>query len=184
MANYDVEIVNKVIRDFKERRRYSTIPTTLMFDADNTLYRFSTYGLENVSLRDMFSEGFFKNLPIFPEAPSVIKNLQKLGFNCGIISTAIDSPYCVREKKESFNYYFPMIDDKDIHILDSKTPKWTAVESIADTILIDDYHKNLMDWYNVGGVAIKKSYSGKDRPIPVITSLIDLFYVLKELKAY
>lgn len=184
MANYDCDIIDNALSKFKERRRFMKCPTSLMFDADNTLYRFSTYGEVEVSTREMYSQYFFKNLPIFHEAPIVITNLQKLGFKCGIITTAINSPYCASEKMESFKYYFPMIDQKDIHILDPKTPKWTVTDSIQDTILIDDYHKNIMDWYNAGGIAIKKSYSGKQRPVPVVTSLIDLFSVLRDLNAY
>ena len=56
--------------------------------------------------------------------------------------------------------------------------------SIKRVILIEDYYVSINDWYEHGGVAIKKSYSGKIRVVPVITSLIDIFYVLRDLHAY
>ena len=183
MSKYDKELVDKVITNFKQRRNLNK-PVTVLFDADNTLYRFSTYGMMCEAVSDMYTKGFFKNLSIFPEAPSVIENLQKMGIRCGIITTPIDSPYCVKEKLESFSYYFPMIKPEDIYICNAGDKKPDLFKDISDIVLVDDFHKNINDWYKAGGVAIKKSYSGKARCVPVVTSLIDLFSVLNELKVY
>lgn len=186
MSVYDSQLIQKTILQFKENNDEG--PVILLFDADNTLFQFSVYGQEPAALRSMYSRNFYKNLPVFTEAPIVIENLQKLGFRCGIVSSAIDSPYCIPEKMQSFQYYFPMISEEDIFILPqgvSKAERMIEVfGSIKRVILVEDYYININDWYEHGGVAIKKSYSGKLRPVPVITSLIDLFYVLRDLNAY
>ena len=184
MSKYDEDLIKKTIDSFIARHFSGNFPVTIMFDADNTLYKFSTFNQIDTSLREMYSKGFFKQLPIFPEAPTVITNLMQLGFKCGILTSAIDSPYCVEEKMESFHYYFPMIEDENIHILKPDESKVERFGDVRDIVLVDDYHKNIMDWYEAGGVAIKKNYSGKQRPVPVVTSLIDLFYVLYRLGAY
>ena len=182
MLKYDSAIIQKTIENFKKRDPSN--PVTIMFDSDNTLYRFSTYGAVESSLREMYSRNFFKNLPIFPEAPTVIENLQRLGFKCGIITSCINSPFCANEKLESYAYHLPTIMPEDIIIVPEGVKKCDCFEDVSNIILIDDYYRNIMDWYNKGGIAIKKSYSGKVRPVPQVTSLIDLFVVLRELGAY
>jgi len=187
VSEYDVNLINKRINEFKERRLNSNAPVTILFDADNTLYRFSTYGMIAEAKRDMYTKGYFKNLHIFEEAPAVIENLQKLGVRCGIASSLIDSPFCEYEKRLSYAYYFPMIEVMDIHIIPLGAKKSDIIKEfidIRDVILVDDYYKNLNDWYEAGGIGIKKSYTGKCRPVPVITSLIDLFSVLHDLKVF
>lgn len=184
MSTYDIDVIKRVLDNFKERRLLSTEPVTVLFDADNTLYRFSTYGMIAEAKRDMYTKGYFKNLNIFTEAPHVIENLQKMGIRCGIITSIIDSPFCEYEKRQSFEYYFPMIAEEDIYIIQPGVKKTDIIEDVTNTILIDDYYQNLNDWYAAGGVAIKKSYTGKIRPVPVITSLIDLFSVLHELNVF
>ena len=60
MAQYDVNVINRVIDEFKERKRFLHSPTTLMFDADNTLYRFSNYGASDWATREMYSKHFIQ----------------------------------------------------------------------------------------------------------------------------
>ena len=55
------------------------------------------------------------------------------------------------------------------------------IENPKTSILIDDYYKNIQNFYEQGGIGIKKTYSGKERPIPQVESLVDLFSVLFEL---
>ena len=184
MAVYDIPAITSVTKSFMEMRKNDTKPITVLFDADNTLYQFSTYGETHVATSKMYTKYYFKNLRIFEEAPNVILNLQRLGIRCGIITRCINSPFCKTEKKESFEYYFPMIDAKDIYLLNEDEDKHSVIKDISHTILVDDYYVNINDWYKHGGIAIKKSYSGKLRPVPVVTSLVDLFSVLHELNVY
>ena len=74
-----------------------------------------------------------------------------------------------------------MIHDEDIILVPYGERKVDKVDDVKHSILVDDYHKNINDWYLSGGVAIKKSYSGKPRPVPVVSNLIELFPVLREL---
>lgn len=184
MSHYNDSLVLKNIEAFRKEMSVFEGDKYILFDADNTLYQFSTYGKINDSLRRCYTKGFFKNLPIFTEAPTVIENLQRLGLRCGIISAMVDSPFCNTEKRESFAYYFPMIEEKDIYLVPEGTDKTTVVPDVKHAILVDDFHGNINNWYEAGGVAIKKSYSGKPRVVPVITSLIDLFPVLHDLNVF
>ena len=45
----------------------------------------------------------------------------------------------------------------------------------------EDYYQNICNFYEIGGLGIKKTYSGKQRPIPQVESLVDLFSVLYSL---
>lgn len=182
MQHYDASLIAGVIHKFVTRD--TSVPVSVLFDADNTLYKFSTYTKEGIALREMYTKGFYKNLSVFPEAPIVVENLQRLGISCGILTGSINSPWCKAEKMESFNYYFPMIPESNIIITEPDVKKTSVVDDIEHKILIDDYYGNICEWYEAGGLAIKKSYSGKARPVPVITSLIDLFSVLHELNVY
>lgn len=176
---YNKELIDSVISQFKERN--TDTPLTILFDADNTLFRFSTYREEHDALSRMYTKGFFKYLSIFEEAPVVIESLQRMGIRCGIISSAIDSPYCREEKLESFHYYFPTIPDELIYILDPGTDKCYLFEDVSSIILVEDFRDNIIKWYEAGGVAIKKAFSKKQRVVPSINSLVELFPMLVEL---
>ena len=39
-----------------------------------------------------------------------------------------------------------------------------------------------MTWMEEGGLAIKKTFSGKQRPIPQVMNLVEIFKVLYDLK--
>lgn len=180
---YNPIVIKQNLDDFMARKKAGE-PTTILFDADNTLYRFSTYGQIHEALSRMYTRGFFKALPIFEEGPIVIETLQKMGVTCGIISTRIDSPYCVPEKLESFHYYFPMIPEEHIHIVEPGVLKASIVEDVYNTLLVDDYKGQIINWYNAGGVAVKKTYSGKIRPVPQVSSLIELFAICNDLGVF
>ena len=178
--HYDEQEIPKLIKAFCERVQES--PTLKMyFDADNTLYKFSTYNRIYDSLSMMHTKGFYKNLPVFIEAPDVVSGLQRMGIEVYVISNTIESPWCESEKMESLNYHFPMIPKSNILLLPPESRKTDYVDDVEHSILVDDYHVNINQWFDAGGLGIKKSYSGKKRVVPVICSLIDLFPVLYEL---
>lgn len=180
MSHYNVELIKSVINKFKNE--VSLDDLEIYFDADNTLYRFSTYGQIEQALGLCYTKGFYKELPIFSEAPAVIENLQRIGIKVGIISTYIDTPFCYPEKMQSINYHFPTIPNDMIHLVPTGVKKSSIFDSLSNKLLVDDYHNNITDWYENGGVGIKKSYTGKARPVPVVCSLIDIFSVLHELE--
>lgn len=178
--HYDTGIINSVLEDFKAHH-YSPEQITICWDIDNTLGRFNIYGRLQDSLDEMYTEGFYKRILCFSEGPTVIRNLQRMGFTNKIVSSYIDSPYCPKEKREWVHYYYDTIKDRDIILVPNGKAKTSIFKDIKQLILVDDFHGNIMPWYAAGGVAVKKSYSGKQRPVPMITNLIDIFSVLREL---
>lgn len=181
MNHYNTQQILEDIEAFKTRMKDYDGERVIYFDQDNTLYRFSMYQQVDTALSQCYTKGFYKNLPIFQEAPEVISALQRMNLRCKILTSLVDSPFCNDEKLESIHYYFPMIRDEDIILVPYGEKKVDKVNDVKHSILVDDYHKNINDWYLSGGVAIKKSYSGKPRPVPVVSNLIELFPVLKEL---
>lgn len=177
---YNEELIRKNIESFKGMN-YSPSDITIYFDMDNVLCLFSIFGDEDTAVKRMFHKGFYKELPCFPEAPAVIENLQRIGFKVKIISACIDTPYCRPEKELWLHYHLPTLKDEDIILVNKGENKADYIENIEKSILVDDYHQNIEDFYNAGGIAIKKTYSGKVRPIPQIESLVDIFSVLHEL---
>lgn len=180
MSHYDANLIQTRLSEFKAEMLTWDGERTILFDADNTLYLFSTKGRSQESTDRMYNRGFFKNLPVFQEAPDVLLNLQRFGLKVGIMSTYM-SDYGKSEKEESFAYHFPFVDKKNIILVPYGKSKTDYDLDYKHTILVDDYYANIMQWYIAGGISIKKSYSGKQRPVPVVTSLIDLFPVLHEL---
>lgn len=180
MDHYDAEFIAKCLQDFADEMSHYDGSRTVLFDADNTLYLFSQHGTDAETAKNCHNRGFFKNLPIFQEAPYVLENLQKFGLRVGILSK-YRTGYAYDEKLQSFHYHFPMVSDKDIYLVPADKSKVDVVPDIRHTVLVDDFYGNINEWYEHGGVAIKKSYSGKQRPVPVVCSLIDLFYELHRL---
>ena len=158
--------------------RASHSDITIYFDMDNTLCLFSVYGQEELSMKAMYSKGFYRELPCFNEAPAVLENLQNLGYKVKILSSCIDSPYCIPEKKAWVKYHLPFIDDKDIILIPNGSSKAAVIENIESSILVDDYYHNIVGVYEAGGIGVKKTYSGKERPIPQVANLVDIFSVL------
>lgn len=181
MSHYNELQVKQTIEDFKNRMLTYEGEKVIYFDADNTLYLFSTYGQEQEALTACRTKGFFKNLPVFQEGPHVIAALQNMGLRCRVLTALVDSPFCNEEKLDSIHYYFPALRDEDIITVPYGESKVDKVTDVEHSILVDDYHKNINDWYNKNGVAIKKSYSGKPRPVPVVSNLVELFPILKQL---
>lgn len=177
---YDKSLINKTINRFKEQE-YCPKDVDIYFDMDNTLCLFSPFGNVEESMRLMVQEGFYRELVCFPEAPAVIKNLLSIGYNVYILSSYIESPYCCPEKKAWVNYHLPFIPDNNIILVKNGDDKSNHIRNPQCSILVDDYNKNLIDFYNSGGIGVKKTYSGKERPLPQVESLVDIFTVLHNL---
>ncbi len=177
---YDKEKIDKVIESFKARN-LKPEDITIIFDMDNTLCLYSRDGDDATALKLMWNKNYYKNLPCFQEAPAVIELLQKMGFKIKILSSCINSKYCKKEKIDWLHYHLPSIKDEDIILIDNGENKSDYIKNIENCILVDDYYKNLMDWYDAGGIAIKKTYSGKERPIPQCSSLVEIIGILWDL---
>lgn len=183
MSHYDADLIKRNVDAFREEMINYTGERTILFDADNTLYLFSHHGTSDEALAMCHNKGYFKNLPVFSEAPSVLENLQRFGLRVGIISAYMPG-YAYEEKLQSFRYHFPTIFDNDLILVPSGENKAEYIEDIKHTIVVDDYHGNINDIYKAGGIAIKKAYSDKRRPVPTIHNLIDIFPLLRNLGVY
>ena len=105
-----------------------------------------------------------------------------------VISTS-DDKYLVTYNNGDFYAYIQSGSQEvyqvgeQIYVLVPKGEKKTDyVKDIKHSILVDDYYVNLMTWMEEGGLAIKKTFSGKQRPIPQVMNLVEIFKVLYDLK--
>ena len=177
---YNEDLVKQIIEKFKAKN-YKPEDITIYLDMDNVLCLFSVFGDEETAVKRMFHKGYYKELQCFPEAPAVIENLQRVGFTVKILSSCVDSPYCKPEKELWIHYHLPSIKDEDIILINVGENKADYIGNPETSILVDDYYKNIQNFYECGGIGIKKTYSGKQRPIPQVESLVDLFSVLYSL---
>ena len=156
---------------------------TIYFDMDNTLVLFSHYGNVDQALEEMWTRNYFSSLPVFPEAPAVLRALINMGYRVCIVTNVIDSPCCRDEKEQFIKFHFPMIPDENVYILEPDERREEVLPDVATSILVDDYGVNIREWYAKGGVGVKKTYSGKCRQIPSIQTIADIFPVLLELNS-
>lgn len=177
---YNEDLVNEIIEKFREKN-YNPTDIIIYFDMDNVLCLFSVFGDEDIAVKRMFHKGFYKELICFPEVPAVIENLQKIGFKVKILSSCINSPFCKPEKELWIHYHLPTIKDEDIILINVGENKADYIENPERAILVDDFYQNIQNMYLSGGIGIKKTYSGKHRPIPQVESLVDIFSVLHYL---
>jgi 5'(3')-deoxyribonucleotidase len=138
----------------------------LIFDMDNTLADFDGSG----GVECMEEEGFFRNLDPYDNVVDTMEILFAGRFDIYILSACIDTPHCVREKKEWLAKYLPFISDQKIILIPYGTNKAQAFQTLTGKpimqtdVLFDDYKVNLLAWIEAGGTAIKcgKIYK-KDR---------------------
>ena len=157
----------------------------LFFDMDNTLFIFSKDGRDDLSLIAQQFKGFFENLEPYPEGPRVLKKLIEMGFNVYILSSCMTNEYCRPEKRESLRKHFPFLKDEQIIFVNNGENKAQKIKEmgidISKSILVDDYCVNLQAWMDEGGLAIKKTYSGKERLIPQVKNLNEIFGILEDV---
>jgi 5'(3')-deoxyribonucleotidase len=146
----------------------------VFLDMDNTLALFQAKG---ESLPDYKKEGFFLNLPPIQENLSeVIDNLTRKAKI--YILSASPHEQADREKREWVNKYLNLPQEQILicRIGQNKAQflREKGIEVNQDTILVDDYKQNLADWVNAGGMALKKRYSNKQGPFPVVRDLEEI----------
>lgn len=138
----------------------------IFLDMDNNLALFSTKGGDKIALENAKKKGYFRNLiPIEPNLNAKIKRLQELG-EVYILSACMPTEYCKKEKKEWIQEHLPCVDSSKVilcNVGDNKADiiKEMGIEFNKDCILLDDYSKNIIQWHDLGGVAIKRRYSNK-----------------------
>ena len=132
----------------------------LFVDMDGTLARFHD---EVMYLERMFENGFFKNLKSFDNMVRGIKEFINMhpDVDVYIISSAVNSPFCVKDKNAWLDLYLPEIPKAKRLFPDIGTQKADYIRGktgFAVTkmdYLLDDYNKGLVQFQEAGGSSIK-----------------------------
>ena len=108
----------------------------------------------------MNKEGFFLNRPPIHEAIQLVKALTKEDYNIFILSSVIDTPYCVPEKNAWLDKHLPEIKEENRIFLPFGVVKQDAARRATATqgavnVLLDDYSENLHHWKLPGALPIK-----------------------------
>ncbi|NJN34614.1 MAG: 5'(3')-deoxyribonucleotidase [Saprospiraceae bacterium] len=83
----------------------------------------------------VYTEGFFRNLPLMADSPSIMKELCEK-YDVFIVSAAVEFPQSMHEKHDWLMEHFPFIGWQKMVFCGLKT-------IIKADILIDDHFKNL-----------------------------------------
>lgn len=152
--------------------------TTIFYDMDNTLADFSL--TNHNALEQMFEKGYFENLEPLMDIRVTIEILQKLGYEVVILSACVDSEFCITEKIKWLNKYLPTITRENM-VFTAVGEKKTDYVNPVGNVLVDDYGKNLNDWYNEGGIPVKFASNDRtDRKCIFIRNHLEIFTKLEE----
>ena len=181
IKEYDEAMVLNAISNIKMAEKDQL---TVFFDMDNTLFVYSTESNDKLSLKLENNPGFFANLPVMEFAKETIQAIKDMGISCKIISAA--DPGQKREDKIiSIKKNELPFEDGDILFVEHGKSKAELLSNmgydIEKSILVDDYCGNLFDWYEAGGLGVKKTFSGKKRNIPQVKELPELVFLIKSL---
>lgn len=124
----------------------------IWFDMDGVLANFEKE--PNAVDRFAVEKGFFYRLKPIRKNVRFIRYLIKKGYNVNIIS-ASPNRHADKCKRLWLKKYVPELHSHKIVLCRNSDKKSDFVENIKNTILIDDYSQNLIDWKNKGGNVIK-----------------------------
>lgn len=128
----------------------------LFVDMDGVLAKYD----ENVSSL-MYNKNFFLDLPKNDSMLKAVKELSgNKNINIFILTSVIDSPFCIEEKGLWLDKHLPEIKKENRMYVPYGTVKSSFVKSKIKiegfkNILIDDYTKNLTKWNLPGALPIK-----------------------------
>lgn len=109
----------------------------------------------------MYNEGFFLGRPaIKPMLKVVKKAIQSGNFNVYILTSVIDSPFCIPEKAKWLDKYLPELPKENRLYVPYGVVKSEFAKEHSDfkghkNILIDDYTENLNKWNLEGAIPVK-----------------------------
>lgn len=138
----------------------------IFIDMDGTLCRF--HDIEHKYIEQMWEPGFYLNLRPFEEFINAVslcidRNPDTEFF---ILSAVLDTepPFAEAEKREWLHKFLPQITNGHMLFVPAGTDKAALIPDMgADCVLIDDYNKNLSEWRQSGGTAIKFINDVNDR---------------------
>ena len=133
-----------------------TTKSRLFIDLDGTVARFY-----DASPNYLEQKGYFRNLQPYEEMTEGIKLFMEQHKDVEVFALSAkvngEPPYCEAEKQEWLDEYLPEIDREHRLFTEIGHNKAEYIPNgISNTdVLYDDYNKNLIDWENSGGVALK-----------------------------
>jgi hypothetical protein len=136
-----------------------TIKSRLFIDLDGTVARF--YDASPNYLEEMYEKGYFRNLQPYEKMTEGIKLFMKQHKDVEVFTLSAkvngEPPYCEAEKQEWLDEYLPEIDREHRLFTEIGNNKAEYIPNgiSKGDVLYDDYNKNLIDWENSGGVALK-----------------------------
>lgn len=136
-----------------------TIKSRLFIDLDGTVARF--YDASPNYLEEMYEKGYFRNLQPYEKMTEGIKLFMKQHKDVEVFTLSAkvngEPPYCEAEKQEWLDEYLPEIDREHRLFTEIGHNKAEYIPNgiSKGDVLYDDYNKNLIDWENSGGVALK-----------------------------
>lgn len=137
----------------------------IFLDMDGTLANFPDITTNKHLLDDMYQKGFFENLEPLPFLHEMNKVAALFPENIFVLSACIDSPFCKPEKIQWLKKHLPAACKENVIFTTTRRKKSAYIaEKLYGgkrrrlskyDILIDDYSKNIIEWENAGGTAIK-----------------------------
>jgi len=137
----------------------------IFLDMDGTLVGFPDTREDKHLLTKMYEKGFFENLEPLPFLHEMNKVAALFPENIYVLSACIDSPYCKPEKILWLKKHLPAACKENVIFTTTKRKKALYIaEKLYGSrrrrlskydILIDDYSKNIVEWEQAGGTAIK-----------------------------
>lgn len=130
----------------------------IYIDMDGTLCRF--HDTDHDYIEQMWEKGFYLNLKPFEEFLQAVSLCIERNPNTEfyILSAVLETepPFAADEKREWLHKYLPQLSDEQMIFVSAGSDKSAYIGELdADSILIDDYNKNLNEWRKSGGTAIK-----------------------------
>ena len=127
---------------------------------------------------------FFKNLEVIGNPNEVIKLLKTLDYEVFILSKVETRDHFERakDKLDWLQVNLPDMKPENIIIVPNHLSKLDFIKSdIEDSVLIDDYKGNLLEWLGKGGIAVK--FGNKFKPNrPYLQILNDIGKLIGLLK--
>lgn len=109
----------------------------------------------------MYDKNFFLERPVVKPVVQIVKDLiQQDKYNIYILTSVIDSPYCVEEKAKWLDKVLPEIDKSNrIYVPYGEVKAEYAKANVPTegfvNVLLDDYTENLIKWKIDGALPIK-----------------------------
>lgn len=130
----------------------------LYVDMDGTLCRF--HDADHRYIENMWTQGFYKGLEPFKNLVAGLRLFMKdhPDIDVYVLSAVLDTepPFVEAEKREWLHIYLPEIPDHNMIFVPAGADKSAYVGTASENdVLLDDYNKNLREWQEAGGTAVK-----------------------------